>query len=127
VTPYQSDDDAPAAPEEATVVRRSDRTIVVRGTVYGRNGCAELTWGSPDLDSGTLTMSIGAGYPDGEPLTNRGIGTQTPRRACTHVIKALPYEFRIRFSSPFRGMIDVTEGGYAFDPDRVPITEINES
>jgi hypothetical protein len=126
LTPYPTAAEGPPAPEEATVVRRTDRSVVVRGTVYGRNGCAKLTGGPPELDDGTLTVTIGVGYSGGAPDPDREVGTETPRRACTHVIKAIPYEFRIRFSRHFEGEIDITEGGYDFDADRVYPTETND-
>jgi hypothetical protein len=120
VTPYKRGDMGAAPPESPTIVQRSERRVVVRGTVYGRNGCAELTWGTPELVNGTLKVTIGAGSTGQLAQTRRTVGTQTPRRACSHVIKALPYEFRALFSGPFRGTINVTEGGYAFNPNQAP-------
>lgn len=92
---------AGSAPTEATVVRREPTELVVRGTVFGRNGCAERRLARPPaVEDGALAAAVTVGSDVG------------PTVACTDVILALPYELVVRFDAPFEGAVQVEQGGY---------------
>jgi hypothetical protein len=90
-----------SAPTEATVVTREPAELVVRGTVFGRNGCAERRLVRPPaVEDGALLAAVSVGYDVG------------PTVACTQAILALPYELVVRFDAPFEGPVRVEQGGY---------------